>query len=231
VSHPLLDYTWLERAYWGKGCFIEDYLLLSALVHLLKPRTLLEIGTSTGLGAVVLAQAARQHHAKAKVWTIDVDQRHGRDNVHLIPGIAEYIEFRQGASDDVLAEYRQKGQRFDLAFIDGDHSYAQACRDWRNVRRLTEFVILHDTTQFTGLQQLARTIEENGRYQVFQFVSAPGHRVKPKWTREGFCTGMTLVQSTDLLGWLPAQVHRDHNGDLLPGHPERKVPGLKVPWL
>jgi len=221
---------WLERAKWGKGCFVEDYLVLSALVHLLKPRTVLEIGTSTGLGAVVLAQAARQHHAQAKIWTVDVDQRHGRDNVHLAPGIAEHIEFVHGGSDDVLYRYRQEGRRFDLAFIDGDHAYGQACRDWRNVRRLTELVVLHDTTQYTGLQQLAREIAQDGRYQAFQFVSAPGHRIKPGWQREGFCTGMTLVQSTDLLGWLPAQAHRDHDGGLLPGHREREVPGLMGPF-
>lgn len=221
------DLSWLRRASWGKGGFVEDYLLLSAIVCQLKPRAILEVGTSTGLGAVVLAQAARAFREDARVWTVDVDQSRGRENVHLVPGIAGCIEFVQGRSNEVLTRWARQGMRFDLAFLDGDHSYMQARQDWELACALCPVVVLHDTTQFTGLQQLVNEIRRAGTHDVFQFVAAPGHRIRPVLRCEQFITGMTLVQDRRVLDALPAQAHRGHAGGLLPGHPEHEVPGLK----
>ena len=224
----MLDYSYLKRASWGKGCFIEDYILLTGIVAMLKPKTILEIGTSTGLGAVVLANAAKQWRKDCNVYTIDVSQKSGKNNLRLVPGIADYITFYEENTNSILPKWIKENRRFDLCFLDGDHSYRQANRDWNNLQYLTNTWVLHDTTQHQGLQRLVATIRENKAFDVFQFASAPGHRYKPDLTKEGFITGMTLVQKRSNLKILPRQAHRDDYGDLLNGHPEREVPKLPL---
>ena len=216
----MFDYSYLHKATWGWGCFAEDYLLLIGIVANLKPRIILEIGTHSGLGAVVLAHAMSQWCENPKVATVDVSQELGKSNLHLVPGIERYIEFVEGVSDNVLQSLHERGRIFDLVFIDGAHDYCQASRDWANSQALTDTWILHDTTQFTGLQRLVREIRASHQYEVFQFVSAPGHRKKKDtiMRREHFITGLTLVQRLSNLDQLPGQAHRDDVGKLLPGH-------------
>jgi SAM-dependent methyltransferase len=222
-----LDFSFLlDASDWGWGAFVEDYALLGALVLNLKPQRILEIGTSTGLGAVVLARAAVFGDPTAHVTTIDVDQSRSRLNLELAPGVEEHITFVEGSTNDVLPDLAARGAAFDLVFVDGAHDYEQASSDWGNTQGLTETWVLHDTTQFTGLQRLVREIRESREYDVFQCVSATGHRKYPELTREGFITGMTLVQRLSRLATLAAHAHRDDHGELLPGHPEREVPGL-----
>lgn len=222
----MFNFSFLKKATWGCGCFVEDYLLLIGMVLNLKPRRILEIGTNAGLGAVVLAYASSLCHSDARVTTIDIDQQFGRSNSHLVPGIEKYIEFIEGSSNEILPEIEKSRQKFDLVFIDGAHDYAQAHRDWRGTQNITNIWVLHDTTQFTGLQRLVQEVRATNQYDVFQFISAPGHRKYPKLTREKFITGMTLIQHRSNIDVLPSQSHRDDFGNLLPGHKEREVPGL-----
>jgi hypothetical protein len=220
-----LDYSYLNNARWGKGCFAEDYLLLAGIVANLQPRTVLEIGTSVGLGAVVIASAL----PNVQVTTIDPNQSGVDSNVDIVPGVRKRIKFVQATSDRAMLGYAAKGQRFDLVFIDGDHSRTQAAKDWIYSQDITDTWVLHDTTQFTGLQELVRMIRQSGEFDAFQFLSAPGHRCRRrKWKREGFITGMTIVQKRKQLDILPGQVHRGDDGKLLRGHGEDVVPNLKT---
>lgn len=219
-----LDYSYLNNARWGKGCFAEDYLLLAAITANLQPRTVLEIGTSVGLGAVVIASVLDDVH----VTTVDPSQAGVNSNINLLPNIRSRIEFVQATSDRAMLEYAAKGRRFDLVFIDGDHSKTQAATDWIYSQDITDTWVLHDTTQFTGLQELVRMIRQSNEYDVFQFLSAPGHRKRRKWKREGFIAGMTIVQKRKQLDILDQQVHRGDDGNLLQGHSEDVVPNLKT---
>lgn len=222
----MFDYSYLKKAMWGWGCFVEDYLFLIGIVANLKPKTILEIGTHSGLGAVVLAHAAMQWHNDTHVVTVDISQQLGRSNLRLVPGVDRHIEFIEGNSNNVLPALIKQGRHFDLVFIDGAHDYVQARQDWENSQDLTNVWVLHDTTQFTGLQRLVQEIRDTRQYDVFQCVSAIGHRKYPTIKKEGFITGITLIQRLSNLDILPQQAHRGERGYLLPGHTERQVPGL-----
>jgi hypothetical protein len=223
---PVPDLRFLNRAVWGCGAFVEDYLLLVGVIVNLKPERILEVGTDTGLGAVVMAYASGLCASQAAVVTIDVDQSRGRSNLHLVKGIEKRIRFVEGHSDEVLRALAEEGERFDLVFIDGDHSYGQARNDWERSQELASTWVLHDTTQFEGLQRLVAEIRASRDYDLFQFVSAAGHRRRPPWTREQFITGMTVVQNRSNLSRLPGQAHQDEGGRLLAGHSDHRHPGL-----
>lgn len=224
----MFDFSFLKNANWGWGCFAEDYMLLIGLVVNLKPRSILEIGTHSGLGAVILAYTGTRYDQNVRVTTMDPNQTLGRSNLHLVPGIERNIEFIEGDSNIVLPEFNRSGRKFDLVFIDGEHEYTQARRDWEHTQNLTQTWVLHDTTQFIGLQRLVQEIRDTNQFDVFQCVSAPGHRKHPNFVKEDFITGLTFIQHRKNLSILPLQGHRDEKGDLLPGHDERTIPNLTL---
>ena len=213
-----LDLRFLMKTNWGGGCFLEDYVLLAGVLAMLRPKKVLEVGTHSGLGAVVLAKAASFLSEPAHVTTIDIDQSKGRSNLHLIDGVEDRITFVEADSNEFLPQLATRGERFDFVFIDGAHDYEQALRDWKNCLPLSDTFAFHDTIQFTGLQQLMREIRFTSDFDVFQFLSPPGHRIKPELRKEHFCTGITLVQKKSNLWDIPLHAHHDHYGQLLPGH-------------
>ena len=214
----MVNFGFLADALWGCGAFVEDYMLLAGLVANMKPARILEIGTNTGLGAVLLAFAARLYDDSAHVTTIDIDQSKGRSNLHLVKGIESCIDFVEGSTDIILPMFAREGRQFNLIFIDGDHRYEQARKDWENTQTLTATWVLHDTTQFAGLQRLVSEIRALNEYDVFQVLSKIGHRMSPVLMREEFITGMSLVQHRRALDVLPEQAHRDTEGNLLSSH-------------
>ncbi|MHC4456532.1 MAG: CmcI family methyltransferase [Planctomycetota bacterium] len=215
-----LDISFLMEADWGWGCFLEDYVLLYGVLSMIKPNKILEIGTNHGLGAVVLAKAASFLSESAHVTSIDIDQSKAKSNLHLIDGIENKITFIEENANTILPELAKKNQWYDFIFIDGAHDYEQASQDWKNCSVLSDTFAFHDTTQFTGLQQIIRELRYTNEFDIFQFASPPGHRIKPELRKETFSTGLTLVQRKTKLTEIPVCAHRDHYGQLLPGHSE-----------
>lgn len=215
-----LDYSFILDGEWGgKSCFAEDYLLLAGIVAQLKPARVLEIGTSYGLGTAVLASWG------ASVYTIDIDQGNVRKNLHLLPGLWRKVTFDSRPSSEALRGLAGNGDRFQLVFIDGDHSYTQARRDFEMSLELSSVFVLHDTVQFAGMQQLVRDIaRERSGMDVFRFVSKPGHRKYKEGALErwNFSTGMTLIQSRSNIERLPSMAFGDHNQKLF-SHKKRRV--------
>ena len=215
-----LDFRFLSGADWGMGCFFEDYILLAGVAVMLRPKKILEIGTSNGLGSIVLAKASSFLSEPAHVTSVDISMKDARKNLHLVEGIERQITFIEGPTDHVLPKLKADGSWFDFIFIDGDHKYEQVKYDWLNCISLSTTFAFHDTTQFMGLQQLMREIRSENIYDVFQFVSPPGHRYASGPVKEHFSTGISLVQNRKNLWDLPYQADCGHNYYLLPGHAE-----------
>lgn len=89
---------------------------LSFLVHLARPRLVLEIGTFTGYSALSMAEALPEG---GRIITCDVSEDHvrlAREHVGATP-FADRIEFRLGKAIDTLATLDGP---FDLVFVDAD---------------------------------------------------------------------------------------------------------------
>jgi hypothetical protein len=107
---------------------------LAALLHYLqwqRIQSFLNIGTFNGRTFKFIADFLAVTNPNIRCVTVDVE---AHDN--LIQD-ARY-KYVIGTSDDFT------GQHFDLVFIDGDHTYPAALRDFENVGRFAQFCVFHD---------------------------------------------------------------------------------------
>lgn len=92
------------------------------IAKLIKPKSILEIGTLGGYSALWLARALAEG---GKLTTIECDEAHiavAKENF-LFAGAQDIIEIRQGEALSVLDEMIQNNEGpFDLIFIDADKS-------------------------------------------------------------------------------------------------------------
>lgn len=230
-----LDFNFIKQFDWGHGATIEDYLLLMGVVANVKPETILEIGTSHGLGCLLMAHAAANTGVDVRVTTVDLDQSGSRKNLGGFPELEKRIDFIESASDEALAKFAREGRRFDFIFVDGAHDYAQARKDWEAARAISDVFALHDSTQFLGVQRLVAEIRQSGEFETFQFLSRPGHlrysisnalKVQGGVARARIITGLTLVQRRARLDGLERMAHYDEHSKLITGHEPSIHPDL-----
>ena len=144
------------------GIGSRDYFFLTALVSILAPRRVVEIGTLTGFSAAIIAAAIdRQYGAGTPsprdgvtVETIDAHTHCSIDTTRpigfeipeLIPDLVSTVRIHTGRESDYLRQIAAPGE-FGLAFIDADHRHPWPLLD---VLRLAPFVqgggwiVLHD---------------------------------------------------------------------------------------
>lgn len=138
---------------------LEERGFLYALVRGSQPRRILEIGTSEGGSALVMATALEENGGEGRVWTIDPMPRIAFDQA-LFHGRVESV---LGTSPDAVADVAARaGGLFDLVVIDGIHIHKQAAADLAAVRpHLAEgaYVLMHDAFHF-GVSEAARELVE-----------------------------------------------------------------------
>lgn len=103
--------------------------LLSLLARVSGARRVLEIGTLAGYSTINLARAVGED---GRVVTLEYDPRHAevaRTNLQRA-GVAERVEVIVGAALDTLPRLAERGDVFDLAFIDADKENNVAYVEW-----------------------------------------------------------------------------------------------------
>jgi predicted O-methyltransferase YrrM len=105
----------------------SERLLLYTLTFCLRPARYLEIGTLHGGSALVVAAAMDAIGSEGRMICVDLHPQIAPEHLSRLEKRATLLE---GRSPDVLplAE-KTAGGRFDLAFIDGDHTYQGALAD------------------------------------------------------------------------------------------------------
>ena len=90
--------------------------LLTMLVRMLRPRTIVEIGTFSGYSAICLAEGLADD---GRLYTFEINDEVEDFTRPWIEGsaVASRIDFRLG---DALQEVPRLGVTFDMAFVDGD---------------------------------------------------------------------------------------------------------------
>lgn len=129
----LADGTLGEPGIYDKGVTISDAfkvskspkpaMFLYMLVRALKPETVLELGTNTGISSAFIAMALKRN-GKGKIVTLDSSPYRQRiaKNVHQSLGL-EKVNYVNGLFVDTLDGVLEGMRTVDLAFIDGHHQY------------------------------------------------------------------------------------------------------------
>ena len=120
--------------------------LLKMLVHMIRPKNILEVGTFSGYSAICMAEGLEEG---GKVYTFEINDEQEdftRPWIENSP-VADKIVFTIG---DAITEAPKLGILFDMAFIDGDkRSYLETYEMALKVVRPGGF-ILADNTLWDG---------------------------------------------------------------------------------
>jgi predicted O-methyltransferase YrrM len=161
----------LDGARYPGGIGSRDSFFLTALISILAPRRVVEIGTLTGFSTAVIAAAIDRQHGKASppitVETIDADTHCMIDRTRpigfeipeLVPDLVSKVLVHTGQGSDFVSELAHPGE-FGLAFIDADHRHPWPLLD---VLRLAPYVQksgwigLHDIQLGTYWKELKET--------------------------------------------------------------------------
>ena len=175
---PGLSRATLAALHFGEGCLVEEYLFLRGLALLLQPERILEVGTSCGVGGLMLLDGASAFGRKASLTTIDVTLHDAFEaNLAQFSHLQDRIERAVTGSDAALAALARERRRFDLVFLDGDHSAEQVAREWHGIQPLADMYILHDTDQMPGCRELVAGIRKTGVFDVLSLSYPQGHQV------------------------------------------------------
>lgn len=162
VANPYSRGAYLRSDFSG---FREDYLVLHCLIRKHHPQTIMEIGTSSGLGTLVICKAMRISRLwmnKRKVYSIDVPP--GTDPTILYPEGEDGHPARAGEHCKYpYAQLYGNSYCFDFApyyplegwFIDGKHSYDYVVRDTQSALEASPILIVWHDMQ---IEQVERAV-------------------------------------------------------------------------
>lgn len=112
--------------------------LARCLVHLSKYHIskIIEVGTWSGWTISFMTAYLLRFNSNLEVVTVDVADEFGFGSSPMTQSLP--IVFHKGTSADF------RGQVFDLAFIDADHSYTSCLNDYESVGRTASICMFHD---------------------------------------------------------------------------------------
>ena len=193
--------------------------LYYALVRVLRPRHVLVIGSGYGFSVVCLALGLRDNGSGALTFVDPSYSLLQHGPWHTVGGTGQWDDpqrvrehFRRFGVEHLVTHFKQTSEAFfadyearglppiDVAFIDGNHSYAAVRHDFRAVLRRTRansYVLLHDTNIYVrellrhaGVKRWLRVLTRARRqFEVVDFPFSSGVaivRVLPRpWRRAG----------------------------------------------
>jgi predicted O-methyltransferase YrrM len=152
--HAMVD---LDDVRYPGGIGSRDYFFLTALVSILAPRRVIEIGTLTGFSTAIIAAAIHRQHGDSAQVTVDTIDSHthcsidetrpiGFEIPELIPGLVSTVRIHTGRESDFVREIAAPGE-LGLAFIDADHRHPWPLLDVLRLAPYLEsggWILLHD---------------------------------------------------------------------------------------
>ena len=169
-----------RRKYYPGAIAPADNLFLTAVVSILAPRRVVEIGTLAGFSAGSIAAAlAHQHGNDGGTWVDTIDVRPqcaadpsrptGFEIAELFPEFASMIRLHIPADSSFVSKLAARDE-FTLAFIDADHRHPMPLLD---VLRLTPYmrgqswIVLHDIELGSMTRQAVEAGQKLERRPIF----------------------------------------------------------------
>lgn len=169
-----------RRKYYRGEIAPADHLFLTAMVSIVAPRRVIEIGTLAGFSAGMIAAAlARQHGNDGAVWVDTIDIRaqctadrsrpSGFEIAELFPEFASMIRLHIPADSSFVSKLAAR-DKFGLAFIDADHRHPLPLLDLLQLTpylRDQSWIVLHDIKLGTMTRQAIEIGRKLERTPVF----------------------------------------------------------------
>lgn len=122
-----------------------------------------ELGSARGGGSVVLAHGLKASGKEGRVYTVSIwpnEAEHRRFNRNILnSGVSEDIESCVGLSKDWAGIFKAQDKKFNLIYIDADHSYKAVKQDILKYYLLLAKggeIVFHDTNK----PEVAKALEE-----------------------------------------------------------------------
>jgi predicted O-methyltransferase YrrM len=163
----------VNRSTWYPGAIgTSDYFFLTALVGILAPQRVIEIGTLTGFSAGIIAAALSRQDEKngaARVDTIDVRRQcliddtrpTGFEILERFPDVASLIRLHNPHDSSFVAELA-KPNELQIVFVDADHRHPRVLLDLLRLAPYVQesgWIVLHDIQ----LGTIGRKMKESGQ--------------------------------------------------------------------
>ena len=175
--HAMVD---LDDVRYPGGIGSRDYFFLTALVSILAPRRVIEIGTLTGFSAAIIAAAIhRQHGNRGGILVETIDARThcsidetrpiGFEIPDLIPDLASTVRVHTRRESDFARDLGARDE-FGLAFIDADHRHPWPLLDLLRLAPYVQsrgWILLHDIqlgTHGEELKEAGKSLEAGTPY-------------------------------------------------------------------
>lgn len=150
-----------------------EFLRKMILMH--RPNTTIEIGLAFGISALFMCDALREINPDFRHYIIDPNQSNEYHNAGLNnlkeSGFADNIVFFEEPSEIALPKILDQGHSFDLAFLDGWHTFDHTLIDFFYVNKMLKaggLVAFDDSTWGS----VGRVIDHVLSYPCFEFEDA-----------------------------------------------------------
>lgn len=157
------------------------------LIDLLRPRTLVELGTHSGTSYCAFCQAVQKLQLPTRCHAVDTwkgDQHTGSYDAGLLDALRAYHDPRYGSFSQLEpSTFDQAADRFadgsiDLLHIDGLHTYEAVRHDydtWFGKMSDAGVILMHDTTsRLAGFGVFKLWAEVETQFPSFQFHHGSG---------------------------------------------------------
>jgi predicted O-methyltransferase YrrM len=177
----------------------DEALLLNALVRVLRPETVVEVGFLRGRSALNFLTAM---DPATRLYSFDIDPEAEAAAGEFLGDVPNF-KFTLKSQDDIIADDID-GRAIDLLFIDASHDYDLNVRTWTRLHELLApdaLVAVHDTGVWARnhLTPSQKTFIElrNADYWLTDdvYVHQPDERRFVNWIREQHGFAMVQLQS------------------------------------
>jgi len=147
----------------------------------LKPRRTLEIGLSFGGSCLLFTASHREINGRAgrQHMALDPFQKEAWDDSGLLAveraGLSDYLDFHPEFSSVALPRLVEKGEQFDLVYVDGSHLFEDVFVDAYYTSRLLPEggIVAFDDCRDAHVQKVIRFIRQNLRQSLEEVDLAP----------------------------------------------------------
>ena len=210
--HPLLARLYAEGTLIGSGGEVvrvtshvppDEALLLYRVVDRSRADAALEVGMAFGVSSLALADALEKRGAGGRLVVMDPAQHDpvwrglGLAQIEAA-GLRERVEFHERPSQAVLPELWQAGRRFQVAFVDGWHTFDHALVDCFYADQMLDvggYLVLDDVG-YPAIRRLVQFFLANRAYSLDEVLYAPGE-LGHHGLRRALKRGLAVLARTD----------------------------------